>query len=342
MLRGALMGVGNAALNGHVPAYLEDAWLREKVEIVAAADLSKENLQVLRVRMPSLKTYRRVEDVFSSDGLDFIDICTPPHVHLEIIRMASQQGYHILCEKPLALHLEDGQEIERLVTGRPIVFVPCHQYRFSPLWRTLHHLVHEGEIGQVHLAQFDVFRLQADSGNAYWKANWRTHPHIGGGGIIFDIGTHYFYLAFSLFGLPERLSARTAQLAHTDYKVEDTALIVLEYPTLVVQINLTWAAEHRENHARLIGTKGNIELKGDTLVLQRGQERREWIFEGASGKAAYSQWYSLLFRDFVRRVETGIYSVESVTEALNALQCAEACYRSAQTGKTLRFANEEA
>jgi len=157
-----------------------------------------------------------------------------------------------------------------------------------------------------------------------------------------DIGTHYFYLAFSLFGLPERLSARTAQLVHTDYRVEDTALIVFEYPALVVQINLTWAAEHRENRARLIGTNGNIELRGDTLSLQRGQQRREWIFEGASSKAAYSQWYGLLFRDFVRRIESQSYSATPLLEARNVLRCAEACYRSAQTGKTMPFAHEEA
>ncbi|MDZ7343274.1 MAG: Gfo/Idh/MocA family oxidoreductase, partial [candidate division KSB1 bacterium] len=326
MLRGALIGVGNAAINGHVPAYLDDPWLRQKVKIVAAADPAAENLALLRERLPAVTACRAAEEIFAADGVDFIDICTPPNQHLEIVRMAAQRGCHVLCEKPLAASLTDGLEIHRLVRKRPLVFMPCHQYRFSPLWRAVQHLVRADEIGEVRLAQFEVFRLRADPGSGRWEPGWRTQPHIAGGGIIFDIGTHYFYLAFSLFGLPEQISARVARLAHSGYEVEDTALVILEYPTLLVQINLTWAAEHRENRVRLIGTKGDLELREDHVLLQRGGERREWLIAGASGKAAYPRWYGRLFREFIRKIETASYSTEYLAEAANTLRCAELCY----------------
>ncbi|MGH7453870.1 MAG: Gfo/Idh/MocA family protein, partial [bacterium] len=96
--------------------------------------------------------------------------------------------------------MTEGLEIQRYVAARRIVFMPCHQYRFSPLWRTASQLVHEDQIGHIHLAQFEVFRLHADPGNKHWITGWRTDPRIGGGSIIFDIGTHYFDLVLSLFG----------------------------------------------------------------------------------------------------------------------------------------------
>jgi predicted dehydrogenase len=341
MLRGALIGAGNAAIDGHLPAYLHDAWLQKKVEIVAAADLAEGNLALLQASMPSLKIHRSAAKLLAAEELDFIDICAPPHAHPYLIRLASQRDCHILCEQPLALDLAESLEIQRCVTARRIVFMPCHQYRFSPLWRTASQLVHEGQIGHIHLAQFEVFRLHADPGNERWIAGWRTDPRIGGGGIIFDIGTHYFHLVLSLFGPPEWISAQIAWLSHTDYKVEDTALIVFGYTNRLVQINLSWAADHREDRARFIGTKGNIELRGDAIVLQREENRREWLIEGASGKAAFSQWYGRLFREFVHKIETASYSTELLEEAATALRYAELCYRSAKTGKIYRFSDEK-
>lgn len=185
-----------------------------------------------------------------------------------------QRGCHVLCEQPLAVDWAEVMEIQRCVAARRIVFMPCHQYRFSPLWRTVSQLVQEDQIGHIHLAQFEVFRLHADPGNEHWMAGWRTDPRIGGGGIIFDIGTHYFYLVLSLFGPPEWISAQIACLSHADYKVEDTALIVLGYANRLVQINLTWAADHHEDRARFVGTNGNIELRGDAIVLQRRESAR--------------------------------------------------------------------
>jgi predicted dehydrogenase len=230
--------------------------------------------------------------------------------------------------------------IQRCVSGHRIVFMPCHQYRFSPLWQTAYQLIHDDQIGHVHLAQLEVFRSRAELGNEHWMAGWRTEPRFGGG-IIFDLGTHYFYLIFSLFGLPEWVSAQAAWLAHTDYKLEDTALIVLGYANRLIQINLTWAAEQQENRARLIGTNGNIELREDILVLQRREERREWLIEGASSPAVYPQWYGRLFREFVQQIEAKNYSTAFLEEATNALRCAALCCRSAKTGKTYRFSDEE-
>lgn len=82
--------------------------------------------------------------------------------------------------------------------------------------------------------------------------------------------------------------------------------------------------------------------RGDNILLQRGDDRHEWSIAGASGKAAYPQWYGQLFREFVHQIETQNYSTAFLDEAANALHCVTLCYRSAKMGKICRFSNEEA
>ena len=80
--------------------------------------------------------------------------------------------------------------------------MPCHQYRHAPLWREVIEQVRGGALGAVYLAQFEVLRTGPDPGSPHWRSGWRRRREFAGGGIVFDMGTHYFYLLRTLFGLP--------------------------------------------------------------------------------------------------------------------------------------------
>ncbi len=335
MFRGAVIGVGNIALNGHLPAFLTDPELKKNVQIVAAVDLSPINLAKAKELFPLLHTYETVEQLFRSEKLDFVDICSPPHSHPEIIKKAVEHGFQLICEKPLALTFQEGKIVADLIKQAQLIFVPCHQYRYSPLWMTIRKFVDGEEIGKIVLAQFNVFRLKADSGNPQWKADWRVHPNISGGGVIVDTGSHYLYLLLSFFGKPKSITARTATLVHHDYPVEDTAIIIAEYERMVAQINLTWAAEHRANSTFFVGTKGSLFSGGESILLYKNGHQREFPGQDVSNKAAYVQWYAALFNEFVRRLQQKNHSYDMLNEALSVLKCAELCYESAKEGSTI-------
>jgi predicted dehydrogenase len=340
VLRGGIIGAGNVALNGHLPAFRDDPWLKERVELVAAADLSPANLDALRARLPGARGYPSAAAMLADGGLDFVDVCAPPGSRVEHIGAAIDAGCHVVCEKPLARTLAEGLAIARGLAGKPLVFAPCHQYRFSPLWQAVGETLASGALGDVHVVRFDVLRPRADSGNPHWQAGWRRDPAMAGGGIVFDIGIHYFYLVCALFGRPRTVTARIARLSHRGDEVEDTALIVLEYPATLLQLNLSWAADRRENGLRLVGTHGRLELLGDRLVLERGVERREWDFTGALAKSAYPRWYAALFRGFVADVAAKRCAAEPLAEALDTLRLADLAYRSAETGRALAFGDD--
>ncbi len=337
MLRGAIIGVGNIALKGHLPAYVQDKELMKEITIVAAVDLSPANLEKAKELLPSIRTYPSVSSLFEKEKVDFVDICSPPHSRGEIIDAALDHGCHIICEKPLATSSSEGRAIGERIKEKAAVFVPCHQYRYSEVWKSVKEILDRRELGDVLLAQFNVFRMKADSGNPEWRSDWRVDPHLSGGGIIVDTGSHYFYLLSHLFGNPRRLTARTATLRHREYPVEDTALILAEYDRLVAEINLTWAADRRENRNLVIGTEGSLWTGGDRIFLSRNGEQRELHLEDVSNKTAYVQWYAELFKEFVNRVREKNHSTDLLEEALNVLSWTESCYESAAKGVTVQL-----
>ena len=110
-LRGAMLGAGNIALRGHAPQWAHDPRLREEVEIVAVADLSRSNLEAARAWFPQARLYERAEELLDAETLDFCDICTPPSTHRPLVEKAAARGLHVLCEKPLAPTLADAERI---------------------------------------------------------------------------------------------------------------------------------------------------------------------------------------------------------------------------------------
>ncbi len=245
MLRGAIIGLGNIAVRGHLPAYLTDETLRSKMQLVAVMDIVEGNREKANKCLPKARFYADLQSLLEHKQIDFVDICVPPHTHAEYIRLCVPKGIHIICEKPLTESYVTSAEIAKIIRSSKIVFVPCHQYKYSPLWKSIHEIISSGAIGRVKLAQFNVFRLQADTGTATWNPSWRTNKNHSGGGILVDTGAHYFYLAQYFFGMPNNVSALLRTLKHKDYGVEDTAVVTLDYDEMLMQVNLTWAASQR-------------------------------------------------------------------------------------------------
>ncbi len=97
MLRGAIIGLGNVALDGHLPGWSA----RDGVEIVAVTDVQRERQADALARMPGARWFDSAEALLEHPGLDFVDICTPPSSHAPLIERALTRGLHVLCEKPL-------------------------------------------------------------------------------------------------------------------------------------------------------------------------------------------------------------------------------------------------
>ena len=100
-LRVGIVGCGNVALNFHVPAYQA---LPERYEIVGLADPTPERLEQGRrtANLAPEQVHRDAAALLARDDVDVIDVCTPQHLHRDVVVAAAAAGRHVLCEKPIA------------------------------------------------------------------------------------------------------------------------------------------------------------------------------------------------------------------------------------------------
>src|SRR5438093_1405149 len=262
--RGAVIGAGGIARQSHLPALRDAAGLRSRVEVVALVDSAVDVQPVDGI--PLLGRREQLRDLAP---LDFIDICTPTASHLDLILWGLGQGYHVVCEKPVALTRGEANRIAAAARTSGRIVMPCHQYRHNPVWMKVKEWLAGGAIGRWHLAEFSVHRTAADPGRVAAGTPWRGTSSAGRGGVLLDHGTHLVYQLLDIAGMPACVSAWTVRLRHAAYDVEDTAALRFEYTGLCISMFFTWAARARENRIRFVGDAGAIEWSGGELRLER-------------------------------------------------------------------------
>ncbi|HYK82362.1 MAG TPA: Gfo/Idh/MocA family oxidoreductase [Gemmatimonadales bacterium] len=328
--RGAVIGAGGIARQSHLPALREAPAVRDRIDVVAVVDSAPDVPPV-----DGIPLLRGRDELGTAGPLDFIDICTPTASHLELTLWGLAQGYHVVCEKPVALTRAEADRIAAAARTHGRIVMPCHQYRYNPVWRRVKQWLADGAIGRWHLAELAVHRLAADSGRAAAPTPWRGTSAGGRGGVLLDHGTHLVYQLLDVAGVPAAVSAWTGRLRHQGYEVEDTASLLLEYPTRLVTLFFTWAARARENHIRFIGDAGTIEWVGGELRLERagGIERHDCSAE--LEKTAYHRWFAGLFEAFVAALDRGDPAAAAAPHLADIRRVAsvvEHAYEAARTG----------
>ncbi|HET7791010.1 MAG TPA: Gfo/Idh/MocA family oxidoreductase [Gemmatimonadales bacterium] len=298
VFRGVIVGSGNIGRHAHLPAF-RTAPVRERVEIAGFLDAASDGAPV-----EGLPHLREPAQVATLGKIDFLDVCTPTASHRELILWGLSRGWHVLCEKPVALTLAEADELARAARDAGRILVPCHQYRFNPAWTRIAEWLRAGRIGAWHLAEFSVHRSAADPGGRPSGTPWRGTRAAGKGGVLLDHGTHLIYQLLDVAGMPSAVGAWTGRLRH-DYDVEDTASLVFEYPDRVATMFLTWAGGARRNGIRFTGECGVIELENGELRLDStgGKERVDLAAE--LDKSVYHRWFARLFERFAGLLAAG-------------------------------------
>ena len=298
--RGALLGLGGIARSGHLPAFQADPRVASRLQIVGIVDDATSAPSFQGIPLLS-----RLEQVAELGPLDFVDICTPTSSHLELSLWGLSQGYHVLCEKPVAVNRAEATKLAAAALDAERVVMPCHQYRFNPVWLRLKRWLDDGVIGRWYLAEFRVYRMAADPGAGNGSVPWRGRRADGRGGVLLDHGTHLVYELLDVAGPPQSVRAWTGRLRHGGYDVEDTAQILFAYPDRMATMFLTWAARRRETEIRFIGERGSITWSGGILTLEREGHTESFDHTVDLDKASYAKWFAGLFHDFAIALDAG-------------------------------------
>jgi predicted dehydrogenase len=84
-----------------------------------------------------------------ADGIDFVMIAVPNHLHYQVARAFLEQGIHVVCDKPMTFNLEEARSLVELVEQKKLIFALTHNYTGYPAVRHARHLVRSGAIGTV-------------------------------------------------------------------------------------------------------------------------------------------------------------------------------------------------
>jgi len=314
VLRGAILGVGQVALHGHVPGWLS----REDVAIVAGADANAERRDAFRAAFPQASWYDAAEALFERETIDFVDICTPPASHGPLSRLALDRSVHVLCEKPLVLAPEELRGLPALAAERERVVFTVHNWKHAPILGKAAELVRSALIGDVRRVRWETLRERPAS-VAGDEPNWRVDPSQSGGGVLADHGWHALYVIQQwMRAAPLTVAAALETRKHKDWPVEDTADLFLAYPSASAEIFLTWAADERANRADIEGTRGRIRMDGGRLALfgaAGADPIEEWRFPALTEGSHHPDWFGGVIGDFFDEIATPALRGRNLAEA---------------------------
>ncbi len=147
------------------------------------------------------------QELMDDPEINLIDICTPNNLHYPIFKVALRAGKHIYCEKPLALNLEEAEEMLTLAEASDQVVQLAFNYRFIPAVMRAKKLIEEGFLGEV--INFRAQYFHTGYLNPEKPMTWRLSQETSGGGALVDLGSHVIDLMLYLAGPFKRIIAQT-------------------------------------------------------------------------------------------------------------------------------------
>ena len=346
-LRGALVGFGFIAGQGHAPTYAKHMSNGRAVEIVAVADICEARRQKAHAKFPDARIYSDYRSMLAAEAgkIDFVDIATPPAHHAEITHAAFDRGLHVLCEKPMATSAEEATGMLRHAQEAGRVYFPCHNYKHAPVVKAVRGILDEGAIGPLHLVTMQTFRNTHAKGVSEWKPDWRRERSYAGGGIAMDHGSHTFYLAFEwMKGYPKALTSFASTTPGFD--TEDEFGCTLTFPAGIVSAHLSWTAGVRKVLYTLHGSRGAIRIEDEDIELAVLEAGPGVVAPGSPGKwrfekrvapsdwmdASHVGWFGSLFEEFRVAIGEQDFVGKDAREACLCIDLIERAYRSAREG----------
>lgn len=173
----------------------------DRAKLVAVADRNIAKAQEFAAGY-DIPAYSSLEDMLSSEDIDALDICLPTHLHAEATMRAASEGLHVLCEKPMALSIEEADAMIETCRSNGVRLMVAHCIRFWPEYVRLKNAVDSGEMGRLlslNLTRYGQFPS--------WSSdNWLADEKLSGGGVL-DMHIHDTDFALHLLGEPDSMES---------------------------------------------------------------------------------------------------------------------------------------
>ncbi|MFM0647549.1 Gfo/Idh/MocA family oxidoreductase [Paraburkholderia bryophila] len=269
-LRLGMVGGGQGAFIGAVHRIA--ARLDDRFELVAGALSSDpQRAQASAAEAGIARSYADWREMARAeatrdDGIDAVAIVTPNHLHAPVATAFLEAGIHVVCDKPLAISLAEGEALAKLAREKNKLFALTHTYSGYPMVRYARELIDSGGLGELRVVQVeyaqDWLAEPIETSGTNKQAGWRTDPALAGpAGCLGDIGTHAYHLAAFVTAMTPSSLAAEVHTFVPGRRIDDHVQAMLRYANGAR--GMLWAsqvASGAENALRLrvYGTKANL------------------------------------------------------------------------------------
>lgn len=269
-IRFAIIGCGRIAQRhaGHIS---------NKGILAAVCDVVKDKADGLAKEYKAAGYYN-IDDLLKAEaGLDVVSVCTPNGLHAEHSIKALQAGFHVLCEKPMALSTEDCERMIKAAdeAGKRLFIIK--QNRYNPPVVAVKNALEQGRLGKIYSIQLNCFwNRKAD----YYANTWKGTLKLDGG-TLYTQFSHFIDLLLWMIGDVKQVQSMMANYAHRNIiEFEDTGVVTLQFVNGAIgTINYTVNshAKNMEGSLTIFGEKGTVKIGGQYLNELEYQNIKDYI-----------------------------------------------------------------
>lgn len=292
-LRMGMIGGGPGSFIGAI--HRMAANLDGEIELVCGAfssDAEKSKQTGASLYLPFERVYgsykemiRRESELPESERMDFVSIVTPNHLHFEPAKLALENGFHVVLDKPMTFDLAEAKDLKGIVEKSGKYFCLTHTYTGYPMVKEARQQVLSGKFGKirkifVEYPQGWLSSLAEATGNK--QADWRTDPtKSGAAGAMGDIGTHAFNLAEYVTGLQVKEICADVNTIVDGRKLDDDGAVLLQFnngASGLLMVTQVAAGEENNIKIRVYGEYGGVEWSQqdvNTLLVKRTDKPTE-------------------------------------------------------------------
>ena len=273
-IRYGMIGGGPGAFIGAVHRIA--AAMDGEIELVcgafsSSAEKSREAGELLH--LPPHRVYASYQEMIatekelpSHERMQFVAIVTPNHVHFEPARMAMENGFAVVLDKPMTFSLAEAKQLQEVVDSTGQLFCLTHTYTGYPMIKQARQMVQRGDFGKIRKVYVEYPQGWLSTfleGSDQKQAAWRTDPKRSGiAGCMGDIGTHAFNMAEYVSGLKVTSICSALEVVVDGRLLDDDGAVLLKFDngaTGVLTATQIAAGEENNIKVRVYGEKGGIE-----------------------------------------------------------------------------------
>ncbi len=265
-----VLGAGGIADRRTIPGMM----LAENAELVAVMEVNLEFAEKIRAKYNAKRAYDNTDDLLADPEVEAVYIASPVIYHKEQVIKAAKAGKHVLCEKPIALTVEECEELVDACDKAGVLSATGFMMRYHAYHQKMKELIEAGMIGDVVFCRGQFTCWYPDMPGA-----WRQNKKLSGGGALMDMGVHAIDLIQYITGSKATKVAAINDTKSFKYTVDDSSCVLMKLSngaTAHVDSNFNIPDAAALCFLEFYGTRGSIIAEG-TLAQEEGGKVRFFV-----------------------------------------------------------------